>query len=183
MKKILILLLCAITASAQTHEVFFDDYEKKIWKEVYRISSEEGWFLKNKGVYVVRERKISATDTQWEISMAYSVKDLSSAPARYAYVYGIPILIYDYPRTDPMPREELQKVLAGHVFRDPEKQDRRVSMSADLFRDEPQIIGAGGKPILFEGNPPVMTDSPPMGRHIRITFDKQHPMRISRSVF
>lgn len=178
-----LLLLSAIAASAQTHEIFFDDYEKSIWKEVYRISSEEGWFLKNKGVYVVNEIKMSAADTQWGISMAYSIRGLNSSPTRYTYVYGIPILFYDNPQNAPMPREDLEKILAGHVFRDPEKLDRRVTMSAGLFRDEPRIMGAGGKPIFFSGDPPMKTDGIPMGRYIKVTFDKQYLMRISRSVF
>jgi hypothetical protein len=104
--KILHLFIFAIclasNSSAQVcSERFFSRYEKIILLDVYMISSANGSFIKDKGVFFIREDTMPNSDILWEISMIYDDLDIkNNSPTVYGYVANVPVLFVNKRRSN-----------------------------------------------------------------------------------
>lgn len=94
MKNFFLALCLAFHANAQVcTERIFTPYEKFILLDIYTISTGDRSFIRDKGVFIIREDTMPNSDLLWEITMLYDDSEIKiNTPTVYGYVVNVPVL-------------------------------------------------------------------------------------------
>lgn len=181
--KILILFCIPVFCSAQSkYEKFFNKEEKRALTGLYRVSLEEQWPVKELGVFAIHKNVNDDGSYRWSCSMKFDDDFSGGYPNLYGYIFGIPALIYDKDINTTVPEEELEAVLSGWLYQNPERKDRSMRMTHSFFRDDAPVLNERKQPVMVDFRGPQYMDNQPDGRFYAILFDRNGKVvRISRN--